>query len=135
MRVHAHLCVQEDIEYVFMIIFTIECIAKIVASGLFQTEQAYLKNLWNVLDFIIVVVGAMSTILQNLSAAIFDVRALRAFRVLRPLRLVSNLPSLQVVLNSILMAMVPLLHIALLVVFVICIYSIIGTIYLHPFFY
>jgi hypothetical protein len=34
---------------------------------------------------------------------------------------------LQVVLNSILMAMIPLLHIALLVLFVILIYAIIGT--------
>lgn len=53
-------------------------------------------------------------------------KALRAFRVLRPLRLVSGVPSLQVVLNSILRAMVPLLHIALLVIFVIIIYAIIG---------
>lgn len=35
-------------------------------------------------------------------------------------------PGLQVVLNSILRAMVPLLHIALLVLFVIIIYAIIG---------
>ncbi|KAA3681735.1 uncharacterized protein DEA37_0011358 [Paragonimus westermani] len=55
-----------------------------------------------------------------------DVKALRAFRVLRPLRLVSGLPSLQVVLNAIMRAMVPLLHIALLVIFVIIIYAIIG---------
>ncbi|MBN3303349.1 CAC1S protein, partial [Amia calva] len=56
----------------------------------------------------------------------FDVKALRAFRVLRPLRLVSGVPSLQVVLNSIIKAMVPLLHIALLVLFMIIIYAIIG---------
>lgn len=81
-----------------------------------------------------------------------DVKALRAFRVLRPLRLVSGVPSeftagcedecrlccrlwvklcvclsgLQIVLNSIMKAMVPLLHIALLVLFVIIIYAIIG---------
>uniref|UniRef100_A0A3P9DNJ5 Calcium channel, voltage-dependent, L type, alpha 1F subunit n=1 Tax=Maylandia zebra TaxID=106582 RepID=A0A3P9DNJ5_9CICH len=54
-----------------------------------------------------------------------DVKALRAFRVLRPLRLVSGVP-LQIVLNSIMKAMVPLLHIALLVLFVIIIYAIIG---------
>ena len=35
-------------------------------------------------------------------------------------------PGLQVVLNAILMAMIPLLHIALLVMFVIIIYAIIG---------
>lgn len=37
-----------------------------------------------------------------------------------------NIAGLQVVLNSILRAMVPLLHIALLVIFVIIIYAIIG---------
>ncbi len=56
----------------------------------------------------------------------FDIKALRAFRVLRPLRLVSGVPSLQVVLNAIMKAMIPLLHIALLVMFVITIYAIIG---------
>ncbi|XP_071017550.1 voltage-dependent L-type calcium channel subunit alpha-1D-like isoform X1 [Oncorhynchus clarkii lewisi] len=111
------------------------------------------------LDFVIVVVGLFSVVLELLTkdsvetkeeaeagaaaaaaaAALhpsaqghggksggFDVKALRAFRVLRPLRLVSGVPSLQVVLNSIIKAMVPLLHIALLVLFVIIIYAIIG---------
>jgi len=68
----------------------------------------------------------VSTALQSLTKEGLDVKALRAFRVLRPLRLVSGVPSLQVVLNSILRAMVPLLHIALLVIFVIIIYAIIG---------
>lgn len=68
----------------------------------------------------------ISIALQRIMKEGFDVKALRAFRVLRPLRLVSGVPSLQVVLNSILRAMVPLLHIALLVLFVIIIYAIIG---------
>ncbi|ELT95844.1 hypothetical protein CAPTEDRAFT_206637 [Capitella teleta] len=70
--------------------------------------------------------GLISIILGTLNLNAFDVKALRAFRVLRPLRLVSRAPSLQVVLNAILKAMVPLLHIALLVIFVIIIYAIIG---------
>jgi len=78
------------------------------------------------LDFIIVVIALLSTVLSHLAIKGFDVKALRAFRVLRPLRLVSGVPSLQVVLNSILKAMVPLFHIALLVMFVIIIYAIIG---------
>ena len=36
------------------------------------------------------------------------------------------IPGLQVVLNSIIMAMIPLLHIALLVIFVMIIYAIVG---------
>ncbi|KAJ8923541.1 hypothetical protein NQ315_010119 [Exocentrus adspersus] len=116
----------EKIEYIFLVIFTVECIMKIIAYGFLMHPGAYLRNGWNLLDFTIVVIGAISTVLANLTKDSFDVKALRAFRVLRPLRLVSGVPSLQVVLNSILRAMVPLLHIALLVLFVIIIYAIIG---------
>ncbi|CAH1158375.1 unnamed protein product [Phyllotreta striolata] len=116
----------EKIEYIFLVIFTTECVMKILAYGFLMHPGAYLRNGWNLLDFTIVVIGLITTVLQNLSKETFDVKALRAFRVLRPLRLVSGVPSLQVVLNSILRAMVPLLHIALLVLFVIIIYAIIG---------
>lgn len=46
--------------------------------------------------------------------------------MLKPEDTILSLPGLQVVLNSIGRAMVPLLHIALLVIFVIMIYAIIG---------
>ena len=68
----------------------------------------------------------ISEILAILQIEGFDVKALRAFRVLRPLRLISGVPSLQIVMNAILMAIIPLINIALLVLFVIIIYSIIG---------
>nr|XP_049466000.1 muscle calcium channel subunit alpha-1-like isoform X7 [Anopheles coluzzii] len=116
----------EKIEYIFLVIFTAECIMKLIAYGFILHPGSYLRNGWNILDFTIVVIGMISTALSNLMKEGFDVKALRAFRVLRPLRLVSGVPSLQVVLNSILRAMVPLLHIALLVLFVIIIYAIIG---------
>ncbi|ODM95155.1 Voltage-dependent calcium channel type D subunit alpha-1 [Orchesella cincta] len=116
----------EKIEYIFLIIFTAECIMKIIAYGFVLHPGSYLRNGWNFLDFTIVVIGIISTALSNLMKEGFDVKALRAFRVLRPLRLVSGVPSLQVVMNSILRAMVPLLHIALLVLFVIIIYAIVG---------
>jgi len=116
----------EKVEYIFLVIFTTECIMKIIAYGFWQHPTAYLRSTWNLLDFTIVMIGVVSTILSSLAIEGFDVKALRAFRVLRPLRLVSGVPSLQVVLNAILMAMIPLLHIALLVLFVIIIYAIIG---------
>uniref|UniRef100_A0A8C9F9I4 Voltage-dependent N-type calcium channel subunit alpha n=1 Tax=Pavo cristatus TaxID=9049 RepID=A0A8C9F9I4_PAVCR len=56
----------------------------------------------------------------------FDLRTLRAVRVLRPLKLVSGIPSLQVVLKSIMKAMVPLLQIGLLLFFAIVMFAIIG---------
>ncbi|XP_073767393.1 voltage-dependent L-type calcium channel subunit alpha-1D isoform X6 [Danio rerio] len=128
----------ETVEYAFLIIFTIETFLKIVAYGLVMHQNSYVRNGWNMLDFVIVIVGLFSVVLELITKdrdvsgqsggkpGGFDVKALRAFRVLRPLRLVSGVPSLQVVLNSIIKAMVPLLHIALLVLFVIIIYAIIG---------
>ncbi|XP_069956882.1 muscle calcium channel subunit alpha-1 isoform X11 [Cherax quadricarinatus] len=121
----------EQIEIIFMVIFTLECFMKIIAYGFVLHPGAYIRSVWNTLDFLIVVIGLVSGALDFLmqgegGEAGFDVKALRAFRVLRPLRLVSGVPSLQVVLNSILKAMVPLLNIALLVMFVIIIYAIIG---------
>ncbi|XP_035015696.2 voltage-dependent L-type calcium channel subunit alpha-1D isoform X1 [Hippoglossus stenolepis] len=128
----------ETVEYAFLIIFTIETFLKIIAYGLVMHQNSYVRNGWNMLDFVIVIVGLFSVVLEMVTKDAdsggqsggkpggFDVKALRAFRVLRPLRLVSGVPSLQVVLNSIIKAMVPLLHIALLVLFVIIIYAIIG---------
>uniref|UniRef100_A0A1I8GT10 Voltage-dependent L-type calcium channel subunit alpha n=1 Tax=Macrostomum lignano TaxID=282301 RepID=A0A1I8GT10_9PLAT len=116
----------EKLELVFTGIFTFECFFKIIAQGFVMDQNAYLRNFWNALDFVIVVMGLFSIALQSLLPKSLDIKALRAFRVLRPLRLVSGLPSLQVVLNSIMKAMLPLLHIALLVLFVILIYAIIG---------
>ncbi|XP_063370075.1 voltage-dependent calcium channel type D subunit alpha-1-like isoform X2 [Cydia amplana] len=116
----------EKVEWIFMVIFTGECVMKIIAYGFLFHPGAYLRNAWNSLDFTIVTIGIMSQSLQVLFKDAFDVKALRAFRVLRPLRLVSGVPSLQIVLNSILKAMIPLCHIAFLVLFVIIIYAIIG---------
>nr|XP_049466006.1 muscle calcium channel subunit alpha-1-like isoform X2 [Anopheles coluzzii] len=116
----------EKVEHIFLIIFTLECVMKLIAYGFIMHPGAYLRSRWNMLDFTIVLIGMISTTLSSIMKDGFDVKALRAFRVLRPLRLVSGVPSLQVVLNSILRAMVPLLHIALLVLFVIIIYAIVG---------
>uniref|UniRef100_H2YSX6 Voltage-dependent L-type calcium channel subunit alpha n=1 Tax=Ciona savignyi TaxID=51511 RepID=H2YSX6_CIOSA len=114
----------EKVEYVFLGIFTVESFMKIIAFGLAFHPNAYLRNGWNILDFIIVIVGIVFEMADVGSTD--KVRALRAFRVLRPLRLVSGVPSLQVVLNAIIRAMLPLLHIALLVIFVIVIYAVVG---------
>lgn len=53
-----HLSVfQETVEYAFLIIFTIETFLKIIAYGLVMHQNAYVRNGWNMLDFVIVVIG------------------------------------------------------------------------------
>ncbi|KOB77464.1 Ca [Operophtera brumata] len=47
----------EKIEYVFLVIFTGECVMKIIAYGFVMHAGSYLRNGWNLLDFTIVVIG------------------------------------------------------------------------------
>uniref|UniRef100_A0A8C3QCI9 Voltage-dependent L-type calcium channel subunit alpha n=1 Tax=Geospiza parvula TaxID=87175 RepID=A0A8C3QCI9_GEOPR len=116
----------EQVEYVFLIIFTVETFLKIIAYGLVLHPSAYIRNGWNLLDFVIVIVGLFSVILEQVSHKPGDGN-LGGFGVsLTSLDPLCVPPGLHIVLNSIMKAMVPLLHIALLVLFVIIIYAIIG---------
>ncbi|ESN92149.1 hypothetical protein HELRODRAFT_119050, partial [Helobdella robusta] len=116
----------EKTEVIFLAIFCLEAGFKIIALGFVMHEDSYLRSGWNVMDFIVVVTGFITLFASRGGSSGFDLRTLRAVRVLRPLKLVSGVPSLQVVLKSILKAMAPLLQIALLVFFAILIFAIIG---------
>uniref|UniRef100_A0A8C2SKD9 Voltage-dependent N-type calcium channel subunit alpha n=1 Tax=Capra hircus TaxID=9925 RepID=A0A8C2SKD9_CAPHI len=111
----------DDTEPYFIGIFCFEAGIKIVALGFALHKGSYLRNGWNVMDFVVVLTGILAT-----AGTDFDLRTLRAVRVLRPLKLVSGIPSLQVVLKSIMKAMVPLLQIGLLLFFAILMFAIIG---------
>ncbi|XP_047501335.1 voltage-dependent calcium channel type A subunit alpha-1-like isoform X8 [Penaeus chinensis] len=114
----------EKTEPYFLFIFCVEASLKIIALGFVLHPKSYLRNIWNMMDFVVVVTGFITLFGQD--AIEVDLRTLRAIRVLRPLKLVSGIPSLQVVLKSIIKAMAPLLQIGLLVLFAIVIFAIIG---------
>ncbi|XP_026998194.2 voltage-dependent N-type calcium channel subunit alpha-1B isoform X10 [Tachysurus fulvidraco] len=112
----------DDTEHYFIGIFCFEAGIKIIALGFVFHKDSYLRNGWNVMDFVVVLTGILAKVGSD-----FDLRTLRAVRVLRPLKLVSGIPSLQVVLKSIMKAMVPLLQIGLLLFFAIVMFAIIGV--------
>ncbi|KAG7485905.1 voltage-dependent P Q-type calcium channel subunit alpha-1A [Solea senegalensis] len=111
----------EETEPYFIAIFCFESGIKILALGFALHKGSYLRNGWNVMDFVVVLTGILSSVGSQL-----DLRTLRAVRVLRPLKLVSGIPSLQVVLKSIMKAMIPLLQIGLLLFVAILMFAIIG---------
>uniref|UniRef100_A0A8C8IGY0 Voltage-dependent calcium channel alpha-1 subunit IQ domain-containing protein n=1 Tax=Oncorhynchus tshawytscha TaxID=74940 RepID=A0A8C8IGY0_ONCTS len=115
----------ECTEPYFIGIFCFEFGIKLVALGFVFHKGSYLRNGWNIMDFIVVVSGILATAGAHMNIPV-DLRTLRAVRVLRPLKLVSGIPSLQIVLKSIMKAMVPLLQIGLLLFFAILMFAIIG---------
>jgi len=49
--------VQEETEIYFLGIFCIEALFKVVALGFVLHTGAYLRNIWNIMDFVVVVTG------------------------------------------------------------------------------
>ena len=91
----------EAVDIVFTIIFLAEMLMKLVAYGLFMEDpDSYLRDPWNCMDGSIVVIGLVGKILSG--ANMEWVRALRTMRVLRPLRVISRVPELKVVVNALL---------------------------------
>eukprot|EP00959_Pyramimonas_sp_CCMP1952_P167879 3508359-Pyramimonas_sp.AAC.1 len=63
--------------------------SQVTVQGFFMHKTSYLRNMWNVLDFFIVLIGIVGWVGMgggNLSA----LRALRTFRALRPIRVASR---------------------------------------------
>ena len=82
----------EDIEMVFLVLYTMEMTVKMVALGLWSDKMGYFRNGWNVMDSVVVFTGWISAFSGQASLG-----ALRAFRVLRPLRAMTTAPGMRAV--------------------------------------
>ena len=115
----------EEIETYLLGLFTFEMCINIVHLGFCLHPGSYLRNPWNMLDFVVVVTGIMG--LPQLKVIEGGgTKALKALRVLRPLKLVSGVPSLQVVMTSIAKSMIPLSSVCVLVAFVVILFAVVG---------
>ena len=68
---------------VVMVIFTIECIAKILVLGFYRGADSYLKSGWNQLDFVVLLLSWFDVIAGT---GMYFIRVIRGFRILRPFR-------------------------------------------------
>lgn len=103
------------IDLVSNVIFFTEAAFKIVAMGFyFCGEMSYLRSVWNVMDFIIVI----SSIFDMVSDT--DVSFLKIFRILRilrPLRLITRVEGLRLALMSLFKAFPSIFKLQLIVFF------------------
>lgn len=85
-----------QLETAFTAIYVTEMALKIFAFGFVVGPGAYLRDLWNFMDFVIVVTSLLPLII-NLG---FSVSALRAIRVLRPLRTITKVRALKMIVRT-----------------------------------
>lgn len=52
-----HFLLQEETENYFLGIFCVEAVVKILALGFVLHRGAYLRNVWNMMDFIVIITG------------------------------------------------------------------------------
>lgn len=97
---------------------------KIAAMGFVAHQKSYLRDYWNMLDFLVVVVSIIELIPFIPSASL---KALRTLRVLRPLRSLNAIPKLKELVTDLLKAL-PNLGVALnFMSFIYLIFAILGT--------
>jgi hypothetical protein len=88
--------ITEYAEIVFTLIYCFEMAVKLVALGIIEGKSCYFKLGWNVIDFSVVVVGFI-----NFTPIFRNLKPLRAFRMLRPLRIAQRMPAMQVLVPTI----------------------------------
>jgi hypothetical protein len=81
---------------VITFIFIGEFILKVIAMGFALGKNAYLKDYWNQLDFVVVATG----IYGMLGSGSNNTSALRTIRLLRPLRSINKVRGIRVIVTS-----------------------------------
>jgi len=110
--------VDKVIDVVFLVIFSLEIILKVVAQGLVLHKHTYLHDGWNCLDFLIV----LCALLQ-----LFAGDGIWAFmRILRPLRLINKIDGLKVIVSTLWKSMHMMRDVFLLLTFLMCAFAIFG---------
>ena len=111
------------VDFVFLCIFAVEMVIKMLALGLATQKNAYLRSGWNWLDFIVVIVGFLD---QFSSGELPGITTIRLVKTFRPLRSMQRIRGLRVLVQCILEALPQMLNVAIFLLFVLIIFGLFG---------
>ena len=113
----------ENTDLVFIIIFTVEAIIKIVAMGIYSGRGGgYLNSAWNWLDGVVVVTGLCSFFIPNSNSV-------RVLRSLRPLKVLRHVPGIEAMLNALVVGAGELTNVLFIIVLICIFFSIAGVVF------
>ena len=127
-----------------MILYSVEMVLKIIGLGFIFGPKAYLQDSWNILDFIIVLSGYVTLINELIAgdakanvakvagnfddtSSSVDLSGLRVFRVMRPLKTISSIKGLKVLMQALFGAIPLLKDTIIILLFFFIIFAIGGT--------
>ena len=109
-------------DYVFLALYTLELVLKVIGMGFLLSKNAYLRDPWNVLDFVIVLTAYISVF----STSEVKLNVLRSIRVLRPLRTISGIQGMKTLMNALISSIPLLADTVLILLFFFLIFAIAG---------
>ncbi len=90
----------------FNALYMVEFLLKVTGMGFVMKKNSYLRDYWNIIDFIIILQVLIGWIFSNLIS--FKLNSLRVVRVLRPLKSLKSIEGLRILVISVLHS-IPLL--------------------------
>ena len=126
-------------DIVFTALFTVEVFIKVVAMGFCCHKGAYLRDNWNVMDFVVVSTSLLNLGFQGLSGLVVTsdeesadaffsaLSVLRMARTLRPLRVVNRNPNLRIVIEALALSIKPLFNVAIVLFLVWFMFALVGV--------
>lgn len=117
----------------FSLLFGLECAFKIISRGfLFNGKTSYLKNGWNILDFVVITLSLASFIqISNHQVS----KLLRTLRVVRPLRLIPKNRGLKTAVQSLLNSLVAIFNVTIMAIFIYFVWGIFGVSFFKGLYY
>jgi hypothetical protein len=110
-----------QMEIFFVIAYSLEAILKIIGLGLIMKRGSYLRDPWNVLDFLIIITSYFSLFQDTVN---FNI--LRTIRILRPLRTITVIKSLRSIIRTILGSIPHLVDILVVLFFGMLMFAVAG---------
>ena len=113
------------IDIFFTIAFTTESVIKSISLGLILEPDSYLRDAWNILDFIIVVFSLIDLSLTQINIPM--VKILRLLRIFRPLRFVSHNVNMRIMVAALFRSFGAICNTLLMVMMIWIMFSIVGV--------
>ena len=111
----------DSLEIYFTTAFVFEASVKIIAMGFVSGRGAYLTDPWNWLDLTVVV----SSLLEQIPS-LGHMQGLKTFRLFRPLRSLTQVPSMQILVETLFRSITALGGVMGLALFFFLIFAILG---------
>ena len=112
------------------IAFCAEAVIKIISFGFaFNGPTSYIRNAWNVLDFIIVLAALLGLFGSGENSdQLSGIKAVRILRILRPLRIISRNRGLKIAITSLFNSIPSIINLQIILLFFIFLFAILQTI-------